>query len=94
MTQLLADIFYERGPIKTIGVIGMGYVGIPAAALFAQSFNKVYGFQRDSTSSGYKISLLNSGKEIILAPVCESCGFESKSINLLKYGEYELVLVK
>ncbi len=39
-------------------------------------------------------SLLNSGKEIILAPVCESCGFESKSINLLKYGEYELVLVK
>lgn len=62
MTQLLADIFYERGPIKTIGVIGMGYVGIPAAALFAQSFNKVYGFQRDSTSSGYKISLLNSGK--------------------------------
>ncbi|MFN0187272.1 MAG: ABC transporter substrate-binding protein, partial [Bacteroidia bacterium] len=39
-------------------------------------------------------SLLNSGREIILSPVCESCGFESKSINLLKYGEYELVLVK
>lgn len=39
-------------------------------------------------------SLLNSGKEIILAPVCESCGFETKAINLLKYGEYELVLVK
>ncbi len=39
-------------------------------------------------------SLLNSGREIVLSPVCESCGFESKSINLLKYGEYELVLVK
>lgn len=39
-------------------------------------------------------SLLNSGREIILSPVCEACGFESKSINLLKYGEYELVLVK
>lgn len=39
-------------------------------------------------------SLLNSGREILLAPVCESCGFETKAINLLKYGEYEFVLVK
>ncbi|HPP77913.1 nucleotide sugar dehydrogenase [Methanospirillum sp.] len=62
MSTSLADSFNERGPIKTIGVVGMGYVGIPAAALFAQSFPMVYGFQRDSISSGYKISLLNSGK--------------------------------
>lgn len=61
LTYSLADSFKKRGPIRTIGVIGMGYVGIPAAALFAQSFTKVYGFQRDSNSSGYKISLLNSG---------------------------------
>lgn len=39
-------------------------------------------------------SLLNSGREILLAPVCESCGFETKAINLLKYGEYEFVLLK
>jgi hypothetical protein len=39
-------------------------------------------------------SLLNSGSEILLAPVCETCGLETKAINLLKYGEYEFVLVK
>jgi UDP-N-acetyl-D-mannosaminuronic acid dehydrogenase len=42
----------------------MGYVGIPAAALFADSpvFDVVYGFQRDSASSGYKIAMLNRGE--------------------------------
>lgn len=61
---MLADIIKKRGPIKRIGVIGMGYVGIPAAALFAASpqFDKVYGFQRDSPSSGYKIAMLNRGE--------------------------------
>jgi UDP-N-acetyl-D-mannosaminuronic acid dehydrogenase len=60
----LEDLFRKRGPIKKIGVIGMGYVGIPAAALFADSpeFDKVYGFQRDSSSSGYKIAMLNKGE--------------------------------
>jgi len=54
----------KRGPIRNIGVIGMGYVGIPAAALFADSpkFEHVYGFQRDSPSSGYKIAMLNRGE--------------------------------
>lgn len=61
---MLAEIIQKRGPIKKIGVIGMGYVGIPAAALFAASpvFEKVYGFQRDSPSSGYKIAMLNRGE--------------------------------
>jgi UDP-N-acetyl-D-mannosaminuronic acid dehydrogenase len=42
----------------------MGYVGIPAAALFAASprFDCVYGFQRESSSSGYKIAMLNRGE--------------------------------
>jgi UDP-N-acetyl-D-mannosaminuronic acid dehydrogenase len=42
----------------------MWYVGIPAAALFADSpeFDFVYGFQRDSPSSGYKIAMLNRGE--------------------------------
>ncbi len=54
----------QRGPIKKIGVIGMGYVGIPAAALFADSpvFDHVFGFQRNSASSGYKIAMLNRGE--------------------------------
>lgn len=54
----------KRGPIRRIGVVGMGYVGIPAAALFAVSpqFDFVYGFQRDSPSSGYKVAILNRGE--------------------------------
>jgi UDP-N-acetyl-D-mannosaminuronic acid dehydrogenase len=60
----LETLLHKRGPIKKIGVIGMGYVGIPAAALFADSrqFDHVYGFQRDSPSSGYKIAMLNRGE--------------------------------
>lgn len=60
----LESLIHRRGPIKKIGVLGMGYVGIPAAALFADSpgFSHVYGFQRDSASSGYKIAMLNRGE--------------------------------
>lgn len=54
----------ELDRIRTIGVIGMGYVGIPSAALFADlpGIEKVFGFQRNSLSSGYKIRMLNEGK--------------------------------
>ena len=30
MSEKLKEIIRNRGPIKKIGVIGMGYVGIPA----------------------------------------------------------------
>lgn len=62
--EKLENILEKKGPIKKIGVIGMGYVGIPAAMLFADSpvFDFVYGFQRDSRSSGYKIDTLNRGE--------------------------------
>ncbi len=51
---------------KKIVVIGMGYVGIPAAALFAdvEGFN-VVGIQRRSKRSGWKIDWLNEGKNPI-----------------------------
>ena len=54
--------------IKTIGVIGMGYVGIPSAVLFADNikYDKVYGFQRNSKSSGYKINMLNNGENPLI----------------------------
>ncbi|OPX65543.1 MULTISPECIES: nucleotide sugar dehydrogenase [unclassified Methanoregula] len=60
----LETLLLKRGPIRTIGVIGMGYVGIPAAALLADvpQFDHVTGFQRDSPSSGYKIAMLNRGE--------------------------------
>ncbi len=64
MNERLQSVIDARGPIRTIGVIGMGYVGIPAAALFADApgFESVIGFQRDSASSGYKIDMLNRGE--------------------------------
>ncbi len=64
MTSPLQSHIDARGPIRRVGVIGMGYVGIPAAALFADvlSIEQVYGFQRDSPSSGYKIAMLNRGE--------------------------------
>lgn len=63
----LSAILRKRGPIKKIGVVGMGYVGIPAAVLFARSpqFDFVYGFQRKSPTSEYKIVMLNQGKSPI-----------------------------
>jgi UDP-N-acetyl-D-mannosaminuronic acid dehydrogenase len=52
--------------VKKIIVVGMGYVGIPAAALFAdiEGFN-VTGIQRRSNRSGWKIDWLNQGKNPI-----------------------------
>ena len=46
-----------------IVVIGMGYVGIPCAALFADAPGfRVTGVQRRSERSGWKIDWLNAGK--------------------------------
>jgi UDP-N-acetyl-D-mannosaminuronic acid dehydrogenase len=64
MSSPLEALLEERGPIRTVGVVGMGYVGIPAAVLFAHAsgIERVLGFQRDSPSSGYKIEMLNRGE--------------------------------
>jgi UDP-N-acetyl-D-mannosaminuronic acid dehydrogenase len=48
--------------IQKIAVIGMGYVGIPAAVLFAEAGYKVIGIQRRSRRSGWKIDYLNEGR--------------------------------
>ena len=48
---------------RRIAVIGMGYVGIPIAALFADVPGfEVVGVQRKSMRSGWKIEWLNKGK--------------------------------
>lgn len=64
MSDKLSQLIKARGPIKKAGVIGMGYVGIPAAMLMANvpTIEKVYGFQRASKSSGYKVDMLNRGE--------------------------------
>ncbi|MFW9809078.1 MAG: nucleotide sugar dehydrogenase [Candidatus Thorarchaeota archaeon] len=49
--------------ITNIVVVGMGYVGIPIAALFADVEKvNVIGLQRRSTRSGWKIDVLNKGE--------------------------------
>jgi UDP-N-acetyl-D-mannosaminuronic acid dehydrogenase len=47
---------------KKIAVIGMGYVGIPAAVLLADVGYDVTGIQRRSKRSGWKIDWLNDGR--------------------------------
>ncbi len=54
---------FEIRNSKLIVVIGMGYVGIPCAALLADvAGHKVIGVQRRSERSGWKIDALNQGK--------------------------------
>jgi UDP-N-acetyl-D-mannosaminuronic acid dehydrogenase len=50
---------------KKIAVIGMGYVGIPAAVLLANAGFNVTGIQRRSKRSGWKIDWLNEGRSPI-----------------------------
>ena len=88
MSEKLQELFRERGAIRTIGVIGMGYVGIPAAVLFADApeFEKVYGFQRDSKSSGYKIGMLNAGESPLKG---EEPGLEDLIGTVVSAGKFE-----
>jgi UDP-N-acetyl-D-mannosaminuronic acid dehydrogenase len=66
----------------------MGYVGIPATALFANSpaFDMVYGFQRDSPSSGYKIAMLNRGESPLKG---EEPGLEDLLRKVVAAGKFQ-----
>ena len=84
----LENLFNERGEIKKIGVLGMGYVGIPSAVLFADAscFSKVLGFQRNSKSSSYKIDMLNRGESPLKG---EEPGLEDLISKVVKAGKFE-----
>lgn len=76
----------NRCRIKKVGVVGMGYVGIPSAVLFAKHFEFVWGFQRNSNSSGYKIDMLNKG----LSPLKgEEPGLEDLIKNMRAEEKFE-----
>ncbi len=79
MSDKLSQLIRQRGAIRKVGIIGMGYVGIPAAMLQADvpSIEKVYGFQRASVNSGYKIAMLNRGE-------CPLRGIEPGLDDLIK----------
>lgn len=66
----------------------MGYVGIPAAVLFADApcFDKVLGFQRNSKTSGYKIDMLNSGESPLKG---EEPGLEELIGKVVEAGKFE-----
>ena len=88
MKSRLSSIIARKGPIRRVGVIGMGYVGIPAAVLFADApeFEHVYGFQRDSQTSGYKIAMLNRGESPLKG---EEPGLEDLLQKVVSGGKFE-----
>jgi len=88
MSSHVSQKIAERGAIKKIGVVGMGYVGIPAAMLFADvvQFEKVYGFQRESATSGYKIEMLNRGESPLKG---EEPGLEDLIEKVVDAGKFE-----
>jgi UDP-N-acetyl-D-mannosaminuronic acid dehydrogenase len=88
MSDPLASKIAQRGAIRKIGVVGMGYVGIPAAMLFANAprFEKVYGFQRASATSGYKIDMLNRGESPLKG---EEPGLEELIRQVVDAGKFQ-----
>lgn len=58
--KLTGDTFLSRKAV--IGVVGMGYVGVPLAVEFGNANYRVVGFDVDSK----KIARLNSGDDVIL----------------------------
>ena len=75
--------------VRKVVVVGMGYVGIPVAALFADvpGFT-VVGVQRRSKRSGWKIDWLNEGKNPIGG---DEPGLSDLIARVVKKGTFKVV---
>jgi UDP-N-acetyl-D-mannosaminuronic acid dehydrogenase len=74
---------------RKVVVIGMGYVGIPAAALFADVNGfEVVGVQRKSKRSGWKIDWLNRGRNPIGG---DEPGLSDLIARVVKKGTFKVV---
>ncbi|MBW1740507.1 MAG: nucleotide sugar dehydrogenase [Deltaproteobacteria bacterium] len=74
--------------LTKIAVIGMGYVGIPVAALLADKKGlDVTGIQRRSQRSGWKIDVLNAGKSPIEG---DEPGLETIIRRVVKKGSFRV----
>ncbi|MGY5856073.1 MAG: nucleotide sugar dehydrogenase, partial [Candidatus Thorarchaeota archaeon] len=92
--------------VTKITVIGMGYVGIPCAALLADVPGfLVTGLQRRSKRSGWKIDHLNAGKspfegdepgldELIARVVSKGCFKVTDDVDILKDSDVILIDVQ
>lgn len=74
---------------RKVVVIGMGYVGIPIAALFADVPGfEVVGVQRRSKRSGWKIGWLNEGRNPIGG---DEPGLSDLIARVVKNGKFKVV---
>jgi UDP-N-acetyl-D-mannosaminuronic acid dehydrogenase len=75
--------------VRKIAVVGMGYVGIPIAALLADVPGfEVVGVQRRSKRSGWKIEWLNAGKNPIGG---DEPGLSELISRVVKKGTFKVV---
>jgi UDP-N-acetyl-D-mannosaminuronic acid dehydrogenase len=72
---------------QKIAVIGMGYVGIPAAVLLADAGHNVTGIQRRSKRSGWKIDWLNQGQ----CPIGNEPGLPEILQKVVEAGRFKVV---
>lgn len=84
-----------RGRVATIGVIGLGYVGLPLAVAFARAFPRVVGCELNANRAG---SLMAGRSHIIdvpdaaIADIVERKRFEATG-DLAKLSECDAIVI-
>ena len=86
--QICAECSMAKRGLTKIAVVGMGYVGVPVAALLAdQKGIDVTGIQRRSQRSGWKIDLINSGKSPVEG---DEPGLDELISRVVKKGRFRV----